>query len=378
MRKKLEPPYIKSNSESDFSSISELLSKLIKTPSFSKQEEGTTDLIASYLESYNIQFSRVKNNIISRNLEFSTDKPTLLLNSHHDTVKPNDGYTFDPFSGEIKSDRILGLGSNDAGGALVSLISVFIELYGKENLPFNVVFIASAEEEISGKDGIEKVLNSLKDVQFKYGIVGEPTKNQIAIAEKGLMVADFTVKGKSGHAARKTGINAIYKALDIVDEIRKLELPKISETLGSVNFAVTQIEAGYQHNVIPDKCKFTVDIRSTDAYSNVEILKILRDKFNCEIIPRSTRLNSSGLLNSSLLLKAVDNSEFTQFGSPTLSDQALIPFDTIKMGPGDSDRSHSPDEYILIEELKEGINGYIAIINKLIESEFFNYGKTVE
>jgi len=378
MREKLEPQYIKSNSESDFSSILDLLSKLVKTPSYSKQEEETADLIASFLVSHNIEFSRLKNNIIARNLEFKAERPTLLLNSHHDTVQPNEGYTFDPFSGKITSDRVLGLGSNDAGGALVCLLSVFIELYGKRNLPFNIIFIASAEEEISGKDGIEKALNSLVEVQFKYSIVGEPTKNQVAIAEKGLMVADFTVMGKSGHAARKTGINAIYKAFDIVEEIRKLELPKVSETLGSVNFAVTQIEAGYQHNVIPDKCKFTVDIRSTDAYSNVEILEMLRNKFNCEIIPRSTRLNSSGLSNSSLLLKAVENSKYTQFGSPTLSDQALIPFDSIKMGPGDSDRSHSPDEYILIDELQEGINSYITVINNLLELEFFNYGKTLE
>lgn len=340
-----------------------LLKKMIAIPSFSKEENGTADLIEQYLTEKNITIKRSGNNVWAFNKHYNESKPTILLNSHHDTVKPNTGYTKDPFNAEVSEGKLYGLGANDAGGALVSLIAVFLEFYDQKDLPWNLIIAATAEEEISGKGGIEEIIPLLGPVDF--AIVGEPTTMQLAIAEKGLLVLDCTAKGKSGHAARNEGENAIYKALKDISWFENYDFPRVSESLGPVHMNVTQIQAGMQHNVVPDTCHFVVDIRVTDAYTHEEVLEIIKLYTTCEVKARSTRLKPSGIDKNHSIVQLAKEMNIRTYGSPTLSDQALIPYPSVKIGPGDSARSHSADEFIYIKEIEEGIEVYKELLGKL-------------
>ncbi len=322
----------------------ELLQQLISVPSFSKEENKTASLIESFFKHYEIETSRKGNNVWTKNKFFDPAKPTILLNSHHDTVKPNSGYTRDPFSPLIEDGKLYGLGSNDAGGPLVSLILTYFYFYGERNLKYNLVFAATAEEEISGTGGIELIWNELPKIDF--AIVGEPTLMDMAIAEKGLLVLDCVAKGKAGHAAREEGVNAIYEALTDIGWLRTYQFPKISSTLGKVKMSVTMINAGQAHNQVPPECKFTVDCRATDVYSLEEILDTVKQNVKCDVTPRSLRLRPSGIEENHPLALAGKKLGFNLYGSPTTSDQALIPVPSVKIGPGDSARSHSADEFI--------------------------------
>ena len=341
----------------------ELLQTLIVIPSFSKEENKTADAIIDFLQAHNIQANRSGNNVWAVNKHFSESKPTLLLNSHHDTVRPNPGYTRDPFKPEIADGKLFGLGSNDAGGPLVSLIATFIYYYDVPGLPYNLVLAATAEEEISGTGGVESIWSSLPKIDC--AIVGEPTLGEVAVAEKGLMVLDCIAKGKAGHAAREEGINAIYQAFDDIDWFRTYEFPKVSSMLGKVKMSVTVINAGQAHNQVPAECKFTVDVRVTDAYTLEEVLDVIRRNIICDVTPRSLRLRPSGIAKSHPLIKSAGMLQMKQYGSPTTSDQALIPAPSIKLGPGDSARSHSADEFIYVDEIRKGIDMYIQLIRNL-------------
>jgi acetylornithine deacetylase len=340
-----------------------LLKKLIQIPSFSKEEYKTADLIETYLTSKGVKIFRKLNNVWAFSERFDSQLPTILLNSHHDTVKPNKSYTLDPFTPTESEGKLYGLGSNDAGGALVSLIATFLYYNQIAVKPYNLIIAATAEEEISGNNGVELVLPEFGKVDL--AIVGEPTQMQLAVAEKGLMVVDCTVRGRAGHAARNEGENAIYKALKDIDWFRSYKFPKVSEMLGEVKMTVTIINAGSQHNVVPDICTFTVDIRPTDIYKNAEILATIRENVSCEVKERSIRLNASSIPISHPIVQQGLRLGRTHYCSPTTSDQALMPFDSIKIGPGDSARSHTADEYIYLEEIKEGIALYIKLLNDL-------------
>lgn len=347
----------------------ELLKKLIATPSLSREEDKTAYVIEEFFRERNIPFSRLENNVWSRNLHFDQSKPTILLNSHHDTVKPNISYTRNPHEPAIEGDILYGLGSNDAGGPLVALLATFVHFYYDSSLPFNLIFAASAEEEISGKNGIELLLTKLPKITF--GIVGEPTSLELAIAEKGLMVLDCLVKGKAGHAARDEGENAITKAMKDISWFQTFEFPKISEALGKMKMSLTVIQSGSQHNVVPDECKFTVDVRVTDVYSLSEALEIIRSHVSCEVTPRSVRLNSSGISKNHPIFQVAQKINLKTYGSPTLSDQALMPFETVKIGPGESARSHTADEFIKISEINAGIDLYVKILKELKSTSGF-------
>jgi len=344
--------------------IIDLLQDLIRNPSFSREEERTAEVLASFFKSKGIPIERKHNNLWVRNRNFSADKPTILLNSHHDTVRPLSGWTKDPFLPTIEEDKLLGLGSNDAGGALVSLIASFLHYYEHNDLKYNLFLLASAEEEISGKQGVESVLADIGSIDF--GIVGEPTKMQMAIAEKGLMVLDCVAEGIAAHAAGDSGENAIYLAMEDIDWIKNYTFSLVSRLLGPVKMTTTMIESGTQHNVIPDVCKFVVDVRSTDAYSNEEVLQIMKDNMKSKVTPRSTRLQASSISEDHIVVKTAKRLGINTFGSNTLSDQALMSFPTVKIGPGDSLRSHTADEYIHLQEIREGIEKYIEIMDKII------------
>lgn len=341
-----------------------LLKKLIATPSFSKKEDESALIIEHFFGDQNISTKRHKNNIWATNKYFDEAKPTILLNSHHDTVKPNSGYSKDPFTPAIEEGKLFGLGANDAGGPLTSLISTFVYFYSKKNLNYNLVFAASAEEEISGSYGINSILDKMPEINC--AIVGEPTQMRMAVAEKGLMVLDCTTSGVSGHAARNEGDNAIYNALQDIKWFQSYKFPKESETLGPVKMTVTKIQAGKKHNVVPGTCDFTVDVRSTDAYSNKEILDIINNHVKSNINARSTRLNPSFIPPDHPIVVAGNKLGLEQFGSPTLSDQALLSVPSLKIGPGHSARSHSADEFIRLDEIKDGIGTYIKLINLVI------------
>ncbi|MBL3658123.1 M20 family metallo-hydrolase [Fulvivirga sediminis] len=342
-----------------------LLKSLISIPSFSREEDKTGDLLEQFLQEKDIEYQRSRNNIWAKNRHFSTEKPTILLNSHHDTVKPNSGYTRDPHAAEIMEGKLYGLGSNDAGGPLVSLLATFLHFYEQENLTHNLIYAATAEEEVSGKDGIESILPLLGTIDL--AIVGEPTSMEVAVSEKGLMVLDCVAKGKAGHAARNEGENAIYKAVTDIEWFRKYEFEKVSPTLGPVHMNVTQVNAGTQHNVVPDECHFVVDIRLTDAYSHEGLLEIIKENTLSEVTPRSTRLKPSGIsMDHPLVKKAIEKGMKT-YGSPTMSDQALINAPSIKLGPGDSKRSHSADEFIYVHQIEEGIDTYIDLLERFLK-----------
>jgi acetylornithine deacetylase/succinyl-diaminopimelate desuccinylase-like protein len=340
-----------------------LLQRLISISSFSREEDKTAEAITEFLSTHGIASNRSGNNVWAKNKHFDESKPTLLLNSHHDTVKPNPGYTRDPFKPEIVDGKLYGLGSNDAGGPLVSLIATFAYFYDVPGLDYNIVLAATAEEEISGTGGIEMIWNELPKIDC--AIVGEPTLGEVAVAEKGLMVLDCVSIGKAGHAAREEGVNAIYMAFDDIDWFRTYEFSKVSSALGKVKMSVTVIAAGQAHNQVPAECKFTVDVRVTDSYTLQDILDIIKRNVLCNVTPRSLRLNPSGIPKQHPLIRSADKLQLKQYGSPTTSDQALIPVPSIKLGPGDSARSHSADEFIYVEEIRKGIDLYIQLIKNL-------------
>lgn len=343
----------------------ELLKQLIATPSFSKEESETASIIGKFFAVKGIAASRIGNNIFVLNKYYNQEKPTLLLNSHHDTVKPNKGYTLDPFLSIETDGKLFGLGSNDAGASLVSLIATFLYFYENENLSHNLVFTASAEEEISGVNGIELVLPHIGTIAF--GIVGEPTQMQMAVAERGLMVIDCIANGKAGHAARNEGENALYKVLDDINWIRTYKFNKVSSLLGESKMTVTIIDTeNKQHNVVPAQCKFVIDVRVNELYTFDEILETLKQNLKSEFQPRTVRMKPTSISLDHPLVKAGIELGRTYYGSPTTSDKALMPFPTLKMGPGDSARSHTADEYIFLDEIKEGIELYIRLLSKLL------------
>jgi acetylornithine deacetylase len=346
----------------DFEQYINLLKKIISHSSYSKEENVTADIIEDFFKNKNIPTLRKGNNVWAFKKSNRKNALIILLNSHHDTVKPVAGWTRNPFSPDIENGKLYGLGSNDAGGALVSLIATFCYFYDK-NTSYDLILAATAEEEISGANGIASILQDIPPPSV--GIVGEPTLMQMAVAEKGLMVVDGVAHGKAGHAARNEGINALYIALEDIDKIRHFKFDKTSDLLGDVKMTVTQIEAGTQHNVVPDTCKFVIDIRTNEQYSNQEVFEILKKETQSELKARSFRLNSSKIdLEHPLVLRGLDLG-LTYYGSPTLSDQALMPFPTLKIGPGDSARSHTADEYIYISEIEKGIEIYIKLLENL-------------
>ncbi len=342
----------------------ELLQQLIVTPSFSREEDKTAIILQDFLKSKGVEVERVGNNVIAYNAHFDREKETILLNSHHDTVKPNPGYTRDPFSADIEDGKLYGLGSNDAGGCLVALIACFLYNYDRKDLQYNLCLIASAEEEVSGKNGIEEAYRHVPACAF--AIVGEPTLLDLAIAEKGLMVLDCVAHGEPGHAAREEGVNALYKAIEDINWFQHYKFPKESSFLGPVKMSVTMIEAGSQHNVVPATCKFVVDVRTTDVYSNKEVLEIIKSNVKADVVARSTRLNPSTIPTDHPIVKAGVDLGKSLYGSPTMSDQALLPIPSLKVGPGFSGRSHSADEYIYLKEVEDGINFYIDLLKDIL------------
>ena len=343
----------------------EVLSALIRLPSFSKAEQQTGDFLQHWISGKGISTKRFGHNVLAFNKHFDAAKATILLNSHHDTVKPNSGYTKNPFEPEMLDGKLYGLGSNDAGGCLVSLLMAFQHFYDQPNLKYNLLFVASAEEEISGVNGIERVLPQIPQIDF--AIVGEPTLLQLAIAERGLMVLDCVATGKAGHAAREEGENALYKAMKDIEWFRTHSFENVSPFLGPVKMTVTSIETENQaHTIVPAQCKFIVDVRVNELYAMDELLNIIGENVQCEVAPRSTRLKSTIISQDHPIVKAGISLGKTCYGSPTTSDKALMRFPALKAGPGDSARSHTADEFIYLEEIKQGIEFYISLLSKVL------------
>ncbi len=339
-----------------------LLQQMIATPSFSREEKECADLLEKHITERGYNVNRLINNIWVVAAGFDSNKPTILLNSHIDTVKPVSGWVRNPFSPTIENDKLFGLGSNDAGASVVSLLHVFF-LLSEQKQNYNLIFSATAEEEVSGTEGVEILLKELPKIDF--ALVGEPTEMNLAIAEKGLLVLDCEAKGKAGHAAREEGENAIYNALEAIEWFRNYQFDKKSDLLGTIKMTVTQINAGTQHNVIPDVCSFVVDVRSNECYSNEELIKIIESNVNCTIKVRSTRLNSSKTPENHPIIERGKQLGRSLFGSPTLSDQSLMPLPSIKIGPGKSTRSHTADEFVEINEIEEAISIYYQLLNGL-------------
>jgi acetylornithine deacetylase len=337
-----------------------LLRQLIESPSLSRQEDQTAELLYAFLRKHNKDPKRSGNNVWAQSANMDKNKPTLLLNSHHDTVKPVDGWKREPYRARLEGERLYGLGSNDAGASLVSLLATFLHLDQRADLPFNLVWAGTAEEEISGPNGIAVVFKELPEPDV--AIVGEPTGMQLAVAEKGLMVIDGKATGKAGHAAREEGINALYLAMEDIQAIRAYDFDRISQLLGPTKATVTQVQAGHQHNVVPDTCTFVVDVRTNELYSNQEVHQLLQDVVGSTLTPRSYRLNSSRIDLNHPLVQAGKAMGLSTYGSPTLSDQALLSIPSLKMGPGDSARSHTADEYIDLMEIREGIRTYVSLL----------------
>jgi acetylornithine deacetylase len=347
-----------------------LLKQLIETPSFSSEEAQTALLLENWFQNNSIPFQRENNNVWAVNLHYDATKPILLLNSHHDTVKPNEGYTLNPFEAIEKDGKLFGLGSNDAGGCLVSLLATFTYFYAYENLPYNILFAGTAEEESSGPNGLNGLLKHLPEIEC--AIVGEPTQMQLAIAEKGLLVLDIIIPGTASHAAHQNTDNPIYNALAAIEWFRTYEFEKISEILGPVKMTVTQINAGKQHNVVPSECSLVVDIRVNDCYTNEEILKVVQQHVKGNVNPRSMHLNASSIDKNHPLVQAGISLGRQTYGSPTLSDQSVLNCQSMKLGPGNSLRSHTANEFIFLEEIREGIHLYTKIL-----SDFFNLNNTI-
>lgn len=343
------------------SAMVKLLCRLVEVPSFSREEDATATLLCSFLQEQGVAVERIGNNVIARSKHFNSQLPTLLLNSHHDTIKPNAGYTRNPFEATIEDGRLYGLGSNDAGGPLVSLLGTFLHFYEEDNLNFNLLFVASAEEEISGNNGIESLVSRLGKVDI--AIVGEPTQMRMAVAERGLMVLDCVTTGKAGHAANNEGINAIYLAMKDIEWFRTYQFEKTSEWLGPVKMSVTVINAGQAHNQIPAECKFVVDVRLNECYTHQELLSVIRKHVSCEVKERSTRIKPSFIEARHPMVLAAKEIGIDQFGSATTSDMALMPWKAVKIGPGDTNRSHSANEFIYVHEIESGIETYIKLIH---------------
>ena len=342
----------------------DLLQKMIQTPSFSGEEENVSQLIQEHLKSLGINFSTSSKNVFAVNRYFDQTKPTILLNSHLDTVKPNEGYTRKPFEPVIEEGKLFGLGSNDAGGPLVSLLSTFIYFYNRKNMKYNLLIATTAEEESSGPNGLNSLIQKLPAIDF--AVVGEPTGMQMAVAEKGLLVVDAYAPGKAGHAAHDNTDNAIYNALEDIQFLRKYKFEKVSPLLKEVKVTVTQIEAGRQHNVVPASCHFVIDVRVNEKYTNQEVFEILDKNTKSELIARSFNLGSSSIPVDHPFVQAGLKLGRKTYGSPTLSDQSVLECPSLKMGPGDSRRSHSADEFIHLDELSEGIEIFIKIFENIL------------
>ena len=340
-----------------------LLTQLVATPSFSREEAATAALIFDFLAAHGARPRRQGHNVWAVAPGHAPGRPTVLLNSHHDTVRPGAAWAYPPFAATWEGDKLTGLGSNDAGAAAVSLLAVFLHLQDQPRA-YNLICAITAEEEISGANGIASLLPALGPIAL--GIVGEPTQMQLAVAEKGLLVLDCLARGKTGHAARDEGDNALYRALDDVAWLRTNQLPRVSPLLGPVKTTATQISAGQQHNVVPDECRFVVDVRTNELYANAEVVEILRQNLRSEITPRSLRLNSSRIAADHPVVQRARALGKETYGSPTLSDQALMPFATVKIGPGDSARSHAPDEFVLRSEIISGVRDYVALLTDLV------------
>ena len=341
-----------------------LLQDLIRLESFSGAEDRTATRIEEWFSSYEIPFQRKDNNIWATNKHFDIQKPTLLLNSHHDTVHPNQGYTRNPYSPDIEDGKLYGLGSNDAGGALVSLIACFTHFYNQENLDYNLLMVASAEEESAGKKSLRYLIPDLPKIDV--AIVGEPTLMDLAIAEKGLVVFDLSLKGTASHAAHPNKDNPLMKLPKLIKAIDELEFEKVSPLLGPVKATLTQLNAGSQHNVVPSEVNMVLDVRVNECYSNKEIEQIIQSSLDCEVKARSLRLKSSSIDPDHPLVKAGIALGKKTYGSPTLSDQAGLDCPSLKLGPGDSTRSHSANEFIFVKEIEEGITFYINLLNQIL------------
>ncbi len=348
----------------------DLLRELVRTPSVSKEEHATASIIERELRNAGAYVERIGNNVVSLSRNYHTSTaPCILLNSHHDTVRASGGWTVDPHSAVIDGHRVIGLGSNDAGGALVMMLQAYLHFQKQANLPVRLMFAATAEEEISGDGGMALLAREWYPKNpIDVAIVGEPTGMQLAVAEKGLMVLDCVVHGRTGHAARNEGVNALYEALPYIEWFRTHQFSKTSPVLGAVKMTVTQIDAGWQHNVVPDTCRFVVDVRVTDAYTNEEILEEIQRHVNCTITPRSTRLAPSSIPLDHPLVLAGREMGLATYGSPTMSDQSLLPHGvpSLKIGPGDSARSHTPDEWLGIQELEDGTATFITLLENAI------------
>ncbi|MFY9465019.1 MAG: M20 family metallo-hydrolase [Sediminibacterium sp.] len=353
------------NNDTLYTAAVAFLKQLIAIPSFSKEEDKTASVIEQFFQSHGIPTQRFLNNVWAVNKYYDASKPGILLNSHHDTVKPNKGYTVDPFDPAEQDGKLFGLGSNDAGGCLVSLAAVFLHFYAQENLAYNIVFAASAEEEISGTNGIEALLPQLPPLEF--GIVGEPTLLNMAVAERGLMVLDAETFGVAGHAARNEGENALYKAVKDIEWIQNHRFEKVSDLLGEVKMTVTSFQTdNKQHNVIPAHARYLIDVRVNELYSFDEVLDVLKQHVSATITPRSTRLRSTSIALDHPLIQAGIKLGRSYYGSPTTSDKALMHFPTLKMGPGDSARSHTANEFIYLDEIRQGIDMYIQLLKQVL------------
>lgn len=347
-----------------------LLKNMISIPSFSKEEKAVADFLERYIELQGYAVSRKDNNIWLMSPGFDPSRPTLLLCSHIDTVRPVAGWTHDPLRPLVDNGKVYGVGSNDAGASVVTLLQVFFILSQKQQ-SYNLIYTAVAEEEISGEKGISSLLQELPRIDF--AVIGEPTGMQLAVAEKGLMVLDCVAYGKAGHAARNEGENAIYKAMEDIVWFKDFIFPKQTEFLGPVKMSVTQINAGTQHNVVPDQCSFVVDVRSNEMYTNEELFEIIKQKVNCSVTPRSTRLSSTATPLNHPVVERGKQLGLNLFGSPTLSDQALLPFPSVKIGPGDSARSHTANEYVLVKEIEEAIEVYAELLDGIEFCTFASY-----
>lgn len=339
----------------------DLLKNMIRIPSFSREEGAVADFLERWMLTEGFAVKRSGNNLWVESSP-ADGRPTILLNAHIDTVKPASGYTRDPFTPEIEDGCLYGLGSNDDGGSLIALLETYSRLIQKEQ-PYRLIFSATAEEEVSGKGGLDLILPELGRIDF--GVMGEPTGMRMAVAERGLMVLDCTAYGKSGHAARNEGVNAIYKAIEDIQWFKSHSFDRVSDFLGAVKMSVTQINAGTQHNVVPDRCTFVVDVRPNGMYTNPELLEMIKSSVSCEVKERSTRIGSSHLpMDHPAVVRGLSLG-LEPFGSPTTSNQALCHFPTLKIGPGDSARSHSADEYIRLDEIADGIETYVALLDGL-------------
>ena len=346
----------------EFREVISLLERLIKTPSISRDESAVADIVWDEFLRLGFQPLRKGNNVWAEAWAYDAGKPTILLDAHLDTVKPVAGWVRDPFTPSVEGERLYGLGSNDTGASLVSLIATFVRLAQREQ-PYNLICLASAEEEVTGIGGVRMVLGELPKIDF--AIVGEPTQMHPAVAERGLMVFDCVARGVSGHAARQEGVNAIYKAMEDIEWFRSYTFPRISPMLGPVKMSVTGIEAGTQHNVIPAECRFMVDVRVNECYQNEELLALVREQVHSDVTPRSTHLSSSFISLDHPAVKRLKTLGRVPFASPTMSNQAVMPFTTLKLGPGDSARSHTADEYIQLSEIEQAMEIYYDLLNGL-------------